>query len=98
MCRANGESVHNLFLHCPMAVGLWNFVFRSFGVKWVISDQIRDLLFSWKNWFGKHSSLIWNMVPAYLLWTLWIERNRRIFEGCECFESQLVESFSISLY
>ena len=92
MCRANGESVDHLFLHCPVAAGLWNF-----GVKWVISGRFRDLLFSWQNWFGKHS-LIWNMVPACLLWTLWTERNRRIFEECECSESQLVESFCISLY
>ena len=98
MCRVNGESVDHLFLHCPMAAGLWNFVFRSFGVKWVISDRIRDLLFSWQNLFGKHSSSIWNMVPACLLWTLWTELNRRIFEKCECSKSHLVESFSISLY
>ena len=29
-----------------MVVGLWNFVFQSFGVVWVLPGQVKDLLFA----------------------------------------------------
>jgi hypothetical protein len=38
MCRCNGETVDHLLLHCPVARELWSFVFRLFGVDWVIWD------------------------------------------------------------
>jgi hypothetical protein len=38
------------------------------------------------------------MVPACLLWTLWTEPKRRIFEDCESSESKLIENFVTSLY
>ena len=44
---------------------------------------VSSLLFAWRNWFGKHLSTIWNMVPACLMWLVWTERNTRIFEDKE---------------
>ena len=60
--------------------------------------KVIDLLFRWYNWFGKHSSGVWNLVPLCLMWTLWQERNRRIFEGLEKSTSQIKEQFSGLLY
>ena len=59
------------------------FVFQKFGMQWVLPAKILDLLFGWYNWFGKHSLDIWNLVPLCLMWSLWQERNRRIFEDLE---------------
>ena len=41
------------------------------------------LLFAWRNWFGKHLSITWNMVPACLMWLVCQERNNHIFEDNE---------------
>ena len=41
---------------------------------------VTSLLFGWWNWPGKHSSNIWNMVPAGLMWLIWLERNNHTFE------------------
>ena len=81
MCcgSGSGEAVDHLLLHCPKAAGLWHFVFRSFGVQWVLSAHVMDLLFSWRNWLEKHSSLVWNLVPMCFMWTIWRERNCQIF-------------------
>lgn len=27
-----------------------------------------DLLAGWRNWFSKHSSAVWNLVPLCLMW------------------------------
>ena len=46
MCRCCGETVDHLLLHCGKAYRLWCFVFRSFGISWVPSWMVSNLLFS----------------------------------------------------
>ena len=58
MCCHCGETVDHLLLHCEMTNRLWSFVFITFGLSWVISRSIPDLLFGWWNWLGKYSSQI----------------------------------------
>ena len=58
MCRCNGKTMNHLLLHCENAYQLWSFVFRSFGISWVLPRSVADTLFGWWNWFGKHSSSI----------------------------------------
>uniref|UniRef100_A0A2N9H909 Reverse transcriptase zinc-binding domain-containing protein n=1 Tax=Fagus sylvatica TaxID=28930 RepID=A0A2N9H909_FAGSY len=67
LCRCNDENVAHLLLHCPVARELWSYVFRLFGVDWVISGSILDHLAGWRNWFGKHYSEVWNLVPTCVM-------------------------------
>ena len=59
---------------------------------------MRDFLFSWWNWLGKHSSYIWNLVPLCLMWCIWRERNWWTFEDLNRSEDQLLALFSGSLF
>ena len=70
MCRHCCETIDHLLLHCEMAYQLWSFIFKTFGLSWVIPRSILDLLFGWWNWMGKHSSQIWNLVPLCILWCI----------------------------
>ena len=98
MCRCNGESVNHLLLHCGKASQLWSLVFRSFGISWVLPRSIADTLFGWWNWFGKHSSRVWNLAPLCLMWCIWRERNWRTFEDRDKSDDQLLAYFSGSLF
>ena len=98
MCCCEGETICHLLLHCPKAMGMWNFVFRSFGFMWVMPKDLTDLFVGWHNWLGKSHSRIWNLIPSCLVWIIWRERNRRVFEEVECSDSQLLEFFSNSLF
>ena len=80
------------------AYRLWSLVFRSFGISWVLPRSVADTLFGWWNWFGKHSSSVWNLDPLCLMWCLWRERNWRTFEDMESSDDQLLASFSGSLF
>uniref|UniRef100_A0A2N9G2D1 Reverse transcriptase domain-containing protein n=1 Tax=Fagus sylvatica TaxID=28930 RepID=A0A2N9G2D1_FAGSY len=51
MCRCNGETVEHLLLHCPVAGALWNWIFKTFGIHWVISGTVADLLHKLVEWF-----------------------------------------------
>ena len=55
-----------------------------FGIHWVLPYTIMPtLLFGWRNWFRKHSSDVWNLVLACLIWLVWKERDSRMFEDAE---------------
>uniref|UniRef100_A0A2N9I206 Reverse transcriptase zinc-binding domain-containing protein n=1 Tax=Fagus sylvatica TaxID=28930 RepID=A0A2N9I206_FAGSY len=98
MCCCDGETVAHLLLHCSLARMLWSFVFTAFGIHWVIPRSVVDLLLGWRNWFGKHQSSIWNLVPSCLMWSVWRERNARTFENTCRSADQLQELFVNSLY
>jgi hypothetical protein len=98
MCQCDGETVDHLLLHCKIAGVLWNYVFQSFGLQWVFPNRLVDLLFGWWNLLGKHTSEIWNLIPPCLLWTVWRERNCRIFEDTEKSPSQLLDCFASLLF
>ena len=84
MCKCNGESVDHLFLHCLVAMDLWSMVFGLFGVSWVMSQSVVGIQAYWQGRFGRHQNgYIWLIVPHYLLWCLWKERNSRCFEDNE---------------
>ena len=97
MCRCCSETVDHLLLHCGKAYRLWCFIFRIFRISWVPSCMVSDFLFSWLNWLGKHSSYIWNLVPLCLMWCIWKECNRRMFEDLDRSEDQMLALFSSSL-
>jgi hypothetical protein len=90
--------VDHLLLHYSLAVDLWNFALRSFGIHWVLPGKVVDLLFRWRNWLEKHSLDIWNLGPLCLMWTLWRECNCRMFEDVESSKSQLIELFTNSWF
>ena len=98
MCCCEGETVDHLLLHCNAVQKLWNFVFDSFHNHWVLLRRVVDLLFGWRNWFGKHYSHIWNLIHLCLMWTVWRERNSRTFEDVSSSPDQLLGNFVTSLF
>lgn len=52
----------------------------------------------WNYWFGKHLLDIWNIVSLCLMCTVWREWNWRAFEDMESTRTQLLASFTASLY
>uniref|UniRef100_A0A2N9GXU6 Reverse transcriptase domain-containing protein n=1 Tax=Fagus sylvatica TaxID=28930 RepID=A0A2N9GXU6_FAGSY len=98
MCCCDGETVDHLLLHCSAVQKLWNYVFLTFRVHWVLPRKVADLLFGWHNWFGKHHSHIWNLIPLCLMWTVWRERNLRTFEDLSTSPDQLLGTFVTSLF
>ena len=98
MCRSNGLSVDHLLLHCPMAGMLWNFVFRSFDVHWVLPKRVVDLLCGWWNMLGRHTSDVWNLVPPCVMRTLWHERNRCTFKEEMKSGNQVLKCFITTLF
>ena len=98
MCKRDGETVDDLLLHCAAVQVLWNYVFQAFHVQWVLPRSVLDLLFGWRNWFGRHHSHIWNLVLLCLMWMVWCERNSRTFDDMKKSDDQLLDSFVESFF
>ena len=98
MCCCNGETVVHLLLYCPVAGVLQSWIFQAFGIHWVLSGKVADLLFSWWNGLGRHSSDIWNIVPVCLMWTIWKERNQHTFDDVSRLDSHILEGFILPLF
>ena len=83
MCKYDGESVDHLFLNCLAAM---DFVVYGFG--FICSKlgyaKVVGLLACWQSRFGQHQNgHLWIIVPHYLMWCLWRERNSKCFEDNE---------------
>ena len=84
MCKADGESVNHLLLHCPVARDLWNMIFSLFGISWVMPRGVVDLISCWNGCKGRQEAgKIWKVIPHCIMWCLWCERNARSFNGEE---------------
>ena len=84
MCKCNNETVDHLFIHCPVALEMWDMVFGLFGVCWVMPMSVVELFACWQGRFGRHrNGDIWMVVPHCLMWCIWKERNSRCFEDNE---------------
>ena len=66
-----------------MLLVLWSSALWIFGIHWVLPYTMPTLLFGWINWFRKHSSDVWNLMPACLMWLVWKERDSCMFEKDE---------------
>ncbi|KAL6347674.1 hypothetical protein AAG906_026202 [Vitis piasezkii] len=94
LCKENKETANHILIHCGKTRDLWNLLFSSFGVVWVLPESVRNLLLEWKmKGLGKKRSVVWKMASICLFWCIWGELNRRIFQEEEMSDMSLRKLF-----
>ena len=88
----------HLLIFCLLAHSMWMHMLKLFGIDWVMLGAVADLLCCWHHWLGKYNSDIQNLVPGCLMWTIWIEHNRRSFEDIEKSLAQLLDLCQQTLF
>ncbi|WMV54378.1 hypothetical protein MTR67_047763 [Solanum verrucosum] len=71
-------------MHCKVMTQVWVMFTSIAGINWIMPEHTADLLSCWIRRGGsKSQKRWWTTVPACIWWTIWKERNQRIFEGRE---------------
>ncbi|CAN0884339.1 LINE-1 retrotransposable element ORF2 protein [Linum grandiflorum] len=89
LCCMAEESVGHLLLHCPFSSKVWSFFAQTIGVHGPLPRDVLGLMKGWKEGLGTSCFAQFRKVlHQAVLWYLWLERNRRIFDDRTCSEIQ----------
>ena len=76
------ETINHLFLHCRETAKLWLIFINLRGISWTMPRSIKEALACWnRDRIQSGHWERWKIVPAYIWWTIWMERNQRCFEN-----------------
>ncbi|OVA00064.1 Reverse transcriptase zinc-binding domain [Macleaya cordata] len=84
MCRKELESVSHLLLYCDFSYALWSYFWGELNVAVIIPGSLQALFEGWSHlWTNTKGKEVWILLPAAITWSLWVERNKRVFEDQE---------------
>lgn len=81
LCNKNEESVDHLLLNCDIAQQCWSMIQTKLEWYGPLLANIRQLFLGWPR--INNSSLlscIWDVCPSSVVWEIWKECNRQIFQ------------------
>jgi len=85
LCSLSLETVAHLCKDCPFAVEVWSMILSWANLRFLVGISKTGTLSEW--WFrlrllcSKHSRKSFDGLLIYFWWSLWLERNNRIFKG-----------------
>lgn len=98
LCSLHSESSNHLLLHCQFAQIIWYWWINLWGMSWVFPSNLRSAFDQWQSpktipFFKK----VWHACFFIIVWTIWKERNSRIFEERSCSAKQLQDMVLLRL-
>ena len=96
LCKVEEETSDHLIIFCKKATMLWSLLFSLFDVQWVLHSSIKRNLIGWHGAFvRKRKEKARRVGPLCLMWTLWKERNERVFNDIKLSDQALKPSFFV---
>ena len=82
-CKKEGL-VDDILIHCDKTRAVWHLLFSLFGMSWVLPSLVRETLTRWhRSVVGRKRRKVWRVAPLCLFWTIWKERNSKVFVNIE---------------
>jgi len=97
MCREEEETINHLFNSCEWANHLWSWMEGTLCATNRDRGSIFNTILNWRSIFSNNQRVnnIWKIMPGFLLWTVWKERNRRIFQD-ECRNTEFAKEIILT--
>ncbi|KAK1374201.1 hypothetical protein POM88_030394 [Heracleum sosnowskyi] len=81
-CNKEEETQEHIFWSCELAVKIWHEFFQWWGMIHKFRGKGFCNIRRWQNWFPSGSQRDgWNLAVVSCLWSMWICRNKLVFEG-----------------
>ena len=98
LCRNAEEELDHLLIHCPAVWGIWAALMSITGFQWPCPYLVREVLLEWSYFpIKKRSRKLWLPAPLSLIWAIWKERNRVVFEDVAFSIDRMKHSFASAL-
>ncbi|CAM8966313.1 unnamed protein product [Rhodiola kirilowii] len=82
LCEKEQESADHLLIHCEWSWKLWTTSIDWWGACWVAPETSKALLESWAiGGNSKSYKRVWRTLGYAIMWSIWEERNIRIFQN-----------------
>ena len=87
LCTENSKNINHLFLKCPYAISVWKEVMKCGGDGFQWPKKIQDCFLNWEKMYQgelvqkKGLRACWLKLPKLICWSIWIERNHRVFQN-----------------
>ncbi|QHO01916.1 uncharacterized protein DS421_13g419310 [Arachis hypogaea] len=82
LCNNGVECGHHLFLGCSFSWQVWCAWLSYVGVQWACPGAIKEHFQSWTEISNrKEERKRWMVCFCAIIWNIWLERNRRIFQN-----------------
>ncbi|XP_016164319.1 uncharacterized protein LOC107606819 [Arachis ipaensis] len=84
LCKMGDENVHHLFLGCNFSWQVWGAWISHVGLHWIYPGTVKEHFQSWTEFSSnKEERKRWMVCFCAIMWNIWLERNRRIFQNKE---------------
>ena len=79
--KNDNENAEHLFYKCPFAQSCWGWLKSRLSWSSPSPKSFQDFILSWPTHleYGIYSKL-WNIGPSIIVWELWKERNKQVFQ------------------
>ncbi|XP_056694952.1 uncharacterized protein [Spinacia oleracea] len=82
LCGLCPEDCSHLLIHCPLSWQLWCWWLNLWGIQWSLPSNLRDTFNQWAHpHHGAFFKKVWLASFFIIIWTIWKERNNRIFQN-----------------
>lgn len=92
LCNDQSETSNHLFIHCQFSWQIWCWWLKIWNLSWVAPPSMKDLFVMWSTenhrpFFKK----IWWAIFYIISWSIWKERNERIFNNSASSRDQICD-------
>jgi hypothetical protein len=85
LCCQEEETTNHLLVACPFASEVWHLALGLGALTSILPQEVQLLLSNWQALCPfqtanqGHLSVLWRVIPKFILWKIWLERNNRLF-------------------
>ena len=98
LCKEAEENPEHLLYACKVSQECWRWLQSKLNWTSPLASKWIDHLLGWpKNASHKIYGKLWNISPAIVLWEIWKERNRRLFQNQSLSEESLYSKIEVAI-